>query len=212
MDMALKQRLVGAAVIIAVAVIVIPLLLDGSGEPVISEIPPRPASIVTDPYRLTEGLPPVPSGPPPVEVESPPPVNPGAGAPAVEAHGDAAPPVPEAASAQKPAAASQPQAPVLRDEDAPGHNEPAAADGVADKLQAWVVQVGSFTEQEKAHALRDELLASGFKKAYVEKYSTPERVMYRVRIGPEMERVHAEQALARLQSKTGRKGYVASHP
>lgn len=45
MDLALKQRLVGATVLIALAVIFLPMLLDGSGTPerldVEVEIPPR---------------------------------------------------------------------------------------------------------------------------------------------------------------------------
>lgn len=41
MNLLLKQRLVGTAVIIALGVVIIPILLDGSGSRIIQEIPPR---------------------------------------------------------------------------------------------------------------------------------------------------------------------------
>jgi DedD protein len=42
MEISLKQRLVGAAVIVALAVIIIPILLDGSGNDGVRGIPPAP--------------------------------------------------------------------------------------------------------------------------------------------------------------------------
>lgn len=213
MDISLKQRLVGAAVIIAVAVIVIPLLLDGSGERVISEIPPRPVSIATDPYRLAEEMPPLSVRPASRPLESPPPADSETDVQEAEGAPIAAAPDTSTGAETSTTAPLQERASAVQDEKPSGSSEPAAdAESVAGELQAWVVQVGSFSEQEKARALREELLSKGFGKAYVERHNAGKRVMYRVRIGPEMERSRAEQMLSQLQGKTGYKGYVASHP
>jgi cell division septation protein DedD len=82
---------------------------------------------------------------------------------------------------------------------------------VPDELRAWVVQIGSFTEQGKANALRDRMRTAGF-KAFVEYSKKQAKPMYRVRVGPHLERSHAELTLGQLQEKSGVKGYVTRHP
>jgi DedD protein len=76
--------------------------------------------------------------------------------------------------------------------------------------QAWVVQVGSFSQSGNALALRDKLRSNGF-TAFVEKLKTAEGTVYRVRVGPELKRENAEKQLKQLQLQMNLKGIVMEH-
>lgn len=65
-----------------------------------------------------------------------------------------------------------------------------------DKLVRWVIQVGSFKVKKNALAERDNLRKQGF-IAFVESYNG----MYRVRIGPELDKTKAEQNQKLLEKK-----------
>lgn len=72
----------------------------------------------------------------------------------------------------------------------------------------WVVQAGSFSQQENANDLRDELIGQGF-NAFVESSDTDGQTLYRVRIGPQSSRSQGESTLARLRA-LGFEGQVVS--
>lgn len=224
MEPALKQRLLGAAVIVALAVIIIPFLLDGSGTEPVSEVPlpPEPQTAQRGPV-VTDDQMPMPTREPGSEVidqYTPPPQTPAPApaepAPVAPAQPDTAPqqatPAPQPTPAP-PAPEAQPEpapAPAPAPEPAPSA-EPAATPAESG-LQAWVVQVGSFAEQDKAMALRDRLRKQQF-KAFVERFQTGSgQSMYRVRVGPVPERPEAEQLQQTLETKQSLKGFVTSHP
>lgn len=75
---------------------------------------------------------------------------------------------------------------------------------------AWAVQVGSFANKTSAFTLRDQLRAKKF-AAYVEAVSTATGRVYRVRVGPELKPALAEALQARIAKDTGQKGIVVSH-
>lgn len=192
MEFLLKQRLVGAAVLIALAVVIIPMLLDGSGRDVIRDIPPapRPSTPLGQDAGVDEHvpLPPPEDGGQVVTDEGPVP------------HAQAGDGADEPESAPEPGGASAPERP------AP---EPAPAAAP----EAWVIQVGSFSEQDKAMALRDRLRAADF-KAFVERFQGGAgKSMFRVRVGPELTREAAEALDVKLRKVKGVEGtYVTSHP
>jgi DedD protein len=191
-DDRLKRRLVGAVVLIALGVIFIPMILDGSGRSgrmtVDVEIPPAPV------YEVPDRLPPLPSaGSTPPSQE--PPVR------SEEASLKAVPSAP---------APEKPEPTVSRSVEP---EEPATApksEGAAPS--AWVVQVGSFEDQAKALALRDKLRKSGF-PSFVEPYrSEGGKTLYRVRVGPELKRELAEQAQSKIKREHKLDGLVVTHP
>lgn len=71
--------------------------------------------------------------------------------------------------------------------------------------------MGSFSEQSKAIALRDRLRKAKF-PAFVERFVGPDkRSMFRVRVGPELDRSKAEAMQKRLQEQQHLKGFVTEH-
>ena len=81
---------------------------------------------------------------------------------------------------------------------------------VASTTGMWAVQIGAFSDQEKAERLAAELRKQGF-AAFQSPVSTGGGQMVRVRIGPQKDRESAE-AMAERLAKAGRKGRVVPHP
>lgn len=188
MNEKLKQRLVGAVVLASLAIIFIPMLLDGgerSGMPMFgSNIPAKP-DYEFEPLDIPlQPVPPI-AEERPVLIDKPEP-----------------PPQPTARTEEK--AQSKPEPPVAMP-------KPAPAAPIADsEPSAWVVQVGSFSQSSNALALRDKLRGKGF-TAFVEKLKAGGTTVYRVRIGPEIKRENAEKQLQRLQREMQLKGIVMGH-
>lgn len=181
MDDALKKRLLGAAVLVSLAVIFVPMLLED--EPVIetgiykTNIPgqpdkPFPPSALPGEQQVLS-LPPEervkPLVAPEAPIESKPAVQPVEQTPEQES----------VVKAGKPA--SQPK--------------PLAKPRVG--LSAWVIQVGSFSRKQNADALVESLRKEKF-SAFIEQTELNSKTLYRVRVGPEISRDKAEQMLARL--------------
>jgi cell division protein FtsN len=73
----------------------------------------------------------------------------------------------------------------------------------------WVVQVGSFSLQQNANSLRDQLRSRNF-SASVESVQVSGQTMYRVRVGPHGSRGESEQVLSRLRQAGISSGQVIS--
>lgn len=218
MERHLKERIVGATVIVALGIIIIPWLLDGpaqSPRPVEQalELPP-----VESPGR-TYTIPLDPAAGPPVQVGNgngaqPAPARPGAGAvqrpPAEEPPAQQPTPTP---SPQREVRAEQPVQPAPRPVPSPAPAEqPAPQPAPATRPPAttatppaqrapegWAVQVGSFSQADNAQALQRRLGGEGF-DAYVSRVATDAGTMHRVRVGPVPERDAADRLLARLRA------------
>lgn len=210
MNRHLKERIVGATVIVALGIIVIPWLLDGPAQ--------APKSV----ERTLE----LPSGEAPGRVYSIP-LDPGAGPPvqlgneadsaAEEAQttpaapsgvvqrpsGESPPALSPRVEAQRAAPAEQPSQPPPRpaprpaqpSEQEPARPAPAAATADGD----WAVQVGSFSQADNARKLRGQLAEAGF-EAFVSRVATDAGTMHRVRVGPVAARADAEKLLGRVRS------------
>lgn len=186
----MKQRLIGAVVLIALAVIFVPMLLDGSGR--------KESAVVEEELSLA---------PPKFNFESKLPDSeqldslPAAEKPS-EAQAVAAP-------AKKPEPAAQKATP---------SPEPKVPEAAANKitpnpsLSAWAVQVAAFEEKGKALALQKKLVAGDF-PAFTEKFEKRGKVLYRVRVGPELKRENADRLRAKIEKDQGIKGaFVTPHP
>jgi DedD protein len=206
MERQLKERIVGAIVIVALGIIVIPWLLDGpaqSPRPVerALELPPaeQPGRTYTIPLDPSAG--------PPVAVDSgpaPAAPRPGAGAiqrparepAAAELQPQPAPAEPPARVAPQPVPQPAPQAtPRSAPQPAPSPAVTPAPAGDG----PWTVQVGSFSQQQNAEGLQRQLRSQGF-EAFVSRIATDAGSMYRVRVGPVPDRQSADELLARVRA------------
>lgn len=210
MDDALRQRLVGAAVIIALAVIFVPMLLDSPDESVRTQqvdltIPPR-----TEPGVETRRLPldPAMTAPRP-ETEAiaegagndvaepvPPPVSGGIAAvdaPAPQPQPTSPPPA-AAPAKPTPAPASDPPKPTPPPVAAPAVAAPAVAAPVPAAGGRFLAQFGSYAERANAEALVRDLAKAGVPATIETLPGTSGRSLHRVRSKPYATRTEADAA------------------
>lgn len=228
MDNLVKQRVIGAIVLVALAVIFVPMLFESPEDelgPVGSNLPAEPDSIVRDRIEpLTLPEPPAePEPAPQVVLEEP--ADPSAAnadaaidaanggtGPAAPSEGsadtEAAQPAPATPPATEPAPAAAPAPPPAAPAAAPA---PAPATPAAAPQSGWIVQLASLSSKDNAMALRERLRGLGY-TAFVEETKTAKGVLYRVRVGPELERANAEKLRDRLQEQVDLKGLVTSYP
>lgn len=192
MEIRVRERLVGALVLVAIVVLLVPSILKGRAPPSQStpdqptkrvEVPVEPeAKAPADDVLVPE--PELPDAPPPIAV--PPPQD------SVPAKAGLPPERP----AEKPPEATKPA-------------KPPVATGPSE-APAWAVQLGAFSNRAKAEQLVAELRKRGY-AAFVLEYRVTGQVLYRVRVGPEQDRERAAEIAARL-AKDGFQPVVARHP
>jgi DedD protein len=190
-----KQRIIGAIVLVALAVIFIPMLLPGSRDIGFTDsgspIPPKPTELEN--LKVLELEKPQPAPIPREIVRTP-----------IDERSPAAP----AEEVEAPSADKKP----LPEETMPAPATSQAAQSAVTTPKAWAVQVGSFTQRENAMRLRDQLRSKGY-KAFVEQITSADKTFYRVRVGPEVSRDKAVALQKDLQSKMKLQGStVVSHP
>jgi DedD protein len=195
MDRRVKERLVGASILVVLIVLIVPELLSGPAPgPVSPKLPvsaPEPVRNVT--VDLATSKPPAPE--PAVEAA------PASGAQSAEMHGGGA------TSAADEPAQTPPAVPVEAPKAAPAPLEtapppptsPAAAAKPAMAGQNWAVQLGSFASHANAEKLVHQVKSQGF-PVYVLSGGSGASVRYRVRVGPMADRGAATQALAKLKA------------
>lgn len=204
MDEGLKQRLVGAVVLVALAVIFIPMLLENHrsandfeqrfGRPDRPEVDYLAQGPDVAPLVLPEARPDGDAGPPLERAGGPearPVARPGT---AVAAGSGAETDVAEGSS---------------RTPDT-GQEKKSSTAGQAGG-SGWAVQVASFRSRVNAEKLRDRARAAGF-TAYVEDAGPEQKARYRVRVGPERDRASAVETQNRLKQKLGMEGMLVRHP
>jgi DedD protein len=201
MEQGLKERLVGAAVLVAIAVWLVPWVLDGpeSGIETQANSLQLPSAEEPMPMRtqtLRLGGDPEPAA----EVALAPPVE--AKAPAAEPVTPVAePPAPTAAADE---AVEEPEPAVVAAAPAPARAAPAAAAPAPPKPEPtaagdWTVQLGSFGEEANARRLAQRAGTFGY-KAEVSSYRSGGRTLYRVRVGPQATRAAADAAASALRA------------
>lgn len=238
MDNTVKQRVIGAVVLVALAVIFVPMLLEKSGDdlgPVGGNLPDQPEQIVNDRIEpLTLPEPPPETEPAQVVLDQPAAADAtvaGTTEPATPSPADAAPTAPTPGVAEEAVTAPQPAVPVPTAPAAapvvtptPAAPAPAAtatapssapaakpAPAPAKVLSGWVVQLASLASKSNAMALQEKLRGLGY-TAFVEEIKMPQGVLYRVRVGPELERSNAENVRNRLEQQVQIKGIVTRYP
>jgi DedD protein len=200
MERALKERIIGAAVLVVLAVLVVPVFLDG---------PPQEGEVVTERVLL-----------PGQEMQKTQTVvldrdrtEPVPAAAQAEPEREPEPAKPEPAPVVSKPAPSESEAEPVASKLAPTESKPAPTPGIAAPASTtgmWAVQLGSFSNKENAEKLAADLRKQGY-AAFLSQLQTANGVMHRVRIGPQKDRESAEAMAARL-AKVGHDGKVVPHP
>jgi len=199
MERALKERIIGAAVLVLVVVLVVPVFLDG---------PPQDAEIISEQVPL----------PGQASQETRTVVLDRDRSEPVPANGNGASEVPPEAAPQRP----MPQPVVQQEEPEPQSAaetpvpqttapEPAAESAaVASQTGMWTVQLGSFSNRDSADRLAAELRQRGY-NAFLGQVMTSDGQLHRVRVGPQKDRAEADAVAAKLRS-AGYDAKVLPHP
>ena len=216
MDQSLKERLVGAAVLVALGVWLIPWLLDGRQEQVNLGSPssalrlpapdgPLPVRTQTLALDAAKSDPFVAEAPRPETSTTLAAAEPTSAAPNVLPK--ATQPTPPVAASERVAAAA-PAKPVSergatpRVAAAPKPAEPPAVHAALAKTEArgdWAVQLGVFGAEDNARRLAQKVNVYGYKPA-VASYKSNGRAMYRVRLGPFVSRAEADATASALSA------------
>ena len=201
MEQNLKQRLVGAIVLVSLAVIFIPIILEGPDD----EWTPRSHSIPEPPqmdYRASMQLP-LPTDPvEPAAARAVPADEPDATEPVQTV---STPPAPAAAESE-PGPAPQPEPVAVAKPETvakPAAAKTAPASDPAALPAGWYAQVGSFSQKMNASGLRDRLKSAGYDARLQATGSS-----YRVLVGPVKTRVLAEKQRDQLLAGQQLKGIV----
>lgn len=201
METAVKERLVGAVVLVGVIVALVPEMLSGPRRATTTDAAPNDGAVRTFTIDLT--LPAASPGTEPAESAGDAGDSESVQGTAVDAHPNPSPPDKEAPTSTGPAPTPvQPAASSSRSD--------AARVGAAVVDTGWAVQLGSFASRENAERLAAEIKRGGY-RAFVSRFESGSRVRYRVRVGPEQDRSQAE-ALARRLQRDGRQVSIVSHP
>jgi DedD protein len=175
MEIGLKERLIGAVVLVILAVIIIPWVLRGGSTPDTTvtkplALPPAATTAAPSAYRMDLS-------------------NPAAPAQATTPTRQAVPaksaPMP-AVSVVKPAVLPTPK---------PAAHAAAGTGG-------WVVQAGSYSNETNARVLERKLTQRGF-HAYISRFHKGGRTFYRVRVGPYVDRSAAERVVSEVAQAFG---------
>ena len=205
MDEQLKRRLIGATVLIALAIIFLPMLL--SHKPVarhtgkMTALPVEPARDFDS--TLLKDIPPVQK----LLVSEVVPITPAVAKKPVAVH---------AASQEKPKIVAKPKVekkPVAAVVEKPKKPiEKKHASSSKKPLSAWVVQVASFSSRNSAEKLVKKLRKAGFDTMDPVAVTVKGKRYFRVQVGPELEKQRARKILPKINKIAGAKGQVVRYP
>jgi len=193
MDVQLKNRLVGAAVLFSFGIVFIPMILDGRPGKVAASLvmPAEPGPLVQTmvmPKTVDLSLLKAQSAKPILQTE-------------IEQE-EANPHYQEDVLFN---AEVKPQA-------KPPNTKPAKETRVAGfNRKAWVIQVGSFANRKNAHGLTLKLQKLGY-QAYEEQVATKKGPIVRVRVGPEANHARAKKIRTDIKRTMNLSGLVVSYP
>jgi DedD protein len=191
---ALKNRLVGTVILVAVAVIILPDMLDGkksSNGDVFVNVPAAPAKkpIVNPEPFPDERV--VASAQRPVEIVNEKPVD-----------------EPDSPVESAPETSSDSTAQVNNSpNDDLARQTVVEAPKESEQNNSWVIQLGSFRHQKNVKQLLDKLESAGY-RAFSRPIETSSGPLTKVFVGPNLNKRELDGALSHLQELTGLRGKV----
>jgi len=191
---ALKNRLVGTVILVAVAVIILPDMLDGkksSNGDVFVNVPAAPAKKpIVNPEPFPEERV-VASAQRPVEIVNEKPVD-----------------EPDSPAQSTPATDSDSSAQVNNSpNDDLARQTVVEAPEESEQNNSWVIQLGSFRHQKNVKQLLDKLENAGY-RAFSRPIETSSGPLTKVFVGPNLNKRELDGALSHLQDLTGLRGKV----
>lgn len=180
MDDGLKQRIVGAIVLIAIAMIFLPILFDDNinnsdADEMQIPSPPQLADLASaKPDQFVEQIP---------DVET------------AEQNQQNAWKEQDGA----PDDFDEIEAPIEPVSDSSSQTPPPSAVKISDNglAKAWTLQVGTFGEKAKARALSEKLIKKGY-QSYVREIKDEKGSTFKVFVGPDVQRAHIEETKKKL--------------
>lgn len=213
MDQKLKQRLLGTAVLVSLVVIFLPMLFTEE----IEEIDEQEWVIPDAPKQFENNILPLPTKP--LEIEAlpgEPEVRPSPETDAATLEREEAAPEPDKraqpqsqAKPVEPAVTASPKANAKKRQTTT-LAQPKSTTGKRSHLSAWIIQVGSFSQKKNAAAFKNKLREAGF-SAFIEPLSAQSGTMYRVRVGPELDKKRAAAKLAQLKKQFKLRGIIVPY-
>ena len=199
MDRRIKERLIGATILVALIVLIVPELLSG---PKPAPVPPLAAGLPGSTRNVSVNLATSKATPEPQAAD----------AAAVGAASAAAGETPAAGAASAGGAsaatvttlrAQEPAAPLETSVASPksgleSTRAAASSDPLAQGHHGWAIQLGSFASKANAEKLLHQLSGSGF---YVSSSGSGPSLRYRVRMGPLADRSAAARAVTKLKAE-----------
>ena len=211
MDRRVKERLVGASILVVLLVLIVPELLSGP-QPAVprAPVPSQPANTPEAVRNVTVDLATSKSPAPDLGLApEAPSIAASSAAPAPDMAAPASPQPPASAPMVSTLPAAAPAVPIESPPPAP------TSAGVASKPpsagHAWAVQLGSFASRANAEKLVRQLKAQGY-SVYLVSSGSKRALRYRVRIGPLSDRAAAVQAIAKLKVSGHAASVVAPSP
>jgi DedD protein len=206
-DEQLKRRLIGATVLIALAIIFLPMLL--SHKPVARHTG-KMVALPVEPARTFD----------PALLENIPSTSDVASSAAVIPVSPKKSPVVVSATPEKTRAATKPkpvrEPPVMvAEKPKPKSKKPEPKKPVSSgkvPLSAWVVQVASFSSRASAEKLVKKLRKAGFDTMNPISVTVGGKRYFRVQVGPELEKQRARKMLPEINRIAGSKGHVVRYP
>jgi DedD protein len=193
MEQNIKNRLVGIIVIFALAVIFLPMILDGSGmrkEKFEIVIPPPP--VVDSNSQFDSKI---------IELN---------------ARAEAIPKLEQQFVDEVSSENQVKRTPITQEkQESEPESTPAPAIAVVkpDKVGgiSWVLQVGSFQDRNKALVQRDRLRKSNIAAVFIEQFNVNNKPSYRVRLGPFINREQTRVAQNKIKAKHDIDGIIMKY-
>ncbi len=201
METSIKNRLVGIAVVFSLAVIFLPMILDGAGvrkETLDVVIPPQPLVTANPEFEpklieLQTGVKALPDLERRFVDES--------------SSAAAADTVVSEAVAGDAASGTAAETPAPAPDNTIARSEPDARTGG----DSWVLQVGSFQDRDKALRQRDRLRQSNIAAVFIEQFMLNDKPSYRVRLGPFVSRDQTRVAQNKVKAKYDIDGIIMKY-
>ena len=197
MQQATKQRIVGSVVLIALALIFLPIVFDGQGSydaQIASRIPDAP---IIQPFALPEPTRPL------IEANQPDFAEEQSSSPVADA--SAAQPEPASETADQQDLVEDTVAAVVTSE--PAYVRAAPELGPDGLPAGWSVRLATFSDADNATSLLNRLLEAGY-KGYSRLLKRDQGELTAVYVGPWLDRARVDQYLNELQTRFNLAGIV----
>ena len=206
-----KHRILGAIIVVSLAVIFLPMIFSDSNVPPRPEVavskssdPPQPETKV---FRMPAAS--LESTPAPSRTDA------GASQPETTASKEPAvkpaqpPSVPSRANTLEQKAPDKTVGTPARQQVA--SSQAASEPDTSGKTEGWILQVGTFSSDENARRLRDRLQKDGF-LVNLQNIDLKGRKVVRVRVGPFRQKHVAMEARAKIEKDVGLEGVILAYP